>query len=367
MGRSMRKSLRLAFVVVIVAALAACSQVAPQSPTFSTQSIRMLVKSGTSTMQAGPQAMLHGVVSPEFSPMQFEGDSMDGQAIQQLAVGASKRGGAVVNRIPAKTQVPMTPPSNTAATQGLSTQAITTGANFEGLNLFDQRTANNGNQFTVEPPDQGLCVGNGYVLEAVNDVLKVFNTDGSTALGTVDLNTFYHYAPAIDRNTGVYGPGVTDPSCMYDAANGKWLVVSLTLDYNADGSWNGRNTLDIAVSSSEDPVTSTWSIYHLDVTNDGQHCPCLGDYPHIGMNANGFFITTNNFPLVSSPSQGKSAGYNGSWVYAFDKTGLEAGDSGVSVAAMPARDSKGVVGYSVWPAASVGRVPVRAATASSTS
>jgi hypothetical protein len=32
---------------------------------------------------------------------------------------------------------------------------------FEGLNLFQQRYARGGNQFTVEPPDQGMCVGNG--------------------------------------------------------------------------------------------------------------------------------------------------------------------------------------------------------------
>jgi hypothetical protein len=37
---------------------------------------------------------------------------------------------------------------------------------FDGLNFFDQRFANNGNQFSVEPPDQALCAGNGFVLEA---------------------------------------------------------------------------------------------------------------------------------------------------------------------------------------------------------
>src|SRR5207249_4306871 len=41
---------------------------------------------------------------------------------------------------------------------------------FEGLNHYQQRYARGGNQFSVEPPDQGLCVGNGYVVEAVNDV-----------------------------------------------------------------------------------------------------------------------------------------------------------------------------------------------------
>ena len=36
-------------------------------------------------------------------------------------------------------------------------------ASFEGLNLYQQRYARGGNQFSVEPPDQALCVGNGYV------------------------------------------------------------------------------------------------------------------------------------------------------------------------------------------------------------
>ena len=36
--------------------------------------------------------------------------------------------------------------------------------------------ANNGNQFSLEPPDQGLCAGNGFVIETVNDVIQVYNT-----------------------------------------------------------------------------------------------------------------------------------------------------------------------------------------------
>ncbi len=50
------------------------------------------------------------------------------------------------------------------------------GTHFQGLNLIDQRFANGGNQFSVEPPDQALCAGNGFVLEAVNDVMRVYNT-----------------------------------------------------------------------------------------------------------------------------------------------------------------------------------------------
>ena len=55
------------------------------------------------------------------------------------------------------------------------------GPSFEGLNHYQQRYSRGGNQFSVEPPDQGLCVGNGYIVEAVNDVMNVFSTSGTGA------------------------------------------------------------------------------------------------------------------------------------------------------------------------------------------
>src|SRR3989441_4284199 len=82
---------------------------------------------------------------------------------------------------------------------------------FEGLNHYQQRYSRGGNQFSIEPPDQGLCVGNGYVVEAVNEVMNVYNTAGQSVLPdntatnivgghprnvnhAVDLNSFYGYA-----------------------------------------------------------------------------------------------------------------------------------------------------------------------------
>ena len=60
-------------------------------------------------------------------------------------------------------------PAPTAPNVGVTHRKPGVQKTWQGLNLFDQRYANNGNQFTVEPPDQSLCVGNGYVVEAVND------------------------------------------------------------------------------------------------------------------------------------------------------------------------------------------------------
>src|SRR5581483_4952534 len=176
-----------------------------------------------------------------------------------------------------------------------------------GLNLHDQRFANGGNQFAVEPPDQGLCAGNGFVLESVNDVLRIFDSAGDALTGPIDLNSFYGYAPAINRAARpvTFGPSVTDPSCYFDQEAHRWFHLVLTLDRASPTAQtlSGTNHLDIAVSTTADP-TKPWVVYHIPVQNDGTqgtpdhncvarvgtqlvHGPCLGDYPHIGADAHG--------------------------------------------------------------------------------
>src|SRR4051812_12436486 len=119
---------------------------------------------------------------------------------------------------------------------------------FDGLNHRDQRIANNGNQFSLEPPDQALCVGNGHVVEAVNDAFRVYNPDGSGQTGVVDLNTFFGYPPTINRTTGVFGPELTDPTCLYDPTTRRFFLVVLTLEATEEGDLTGDNHLDIAVT-----------------------------------------------------------------------------------------------------------------------
>src|ERR671935_2029292 len=249
---------------------------------------------------------------------------------------------------------------------------------FQGLNHYQQRYSRGGNQFSVEPPDQGMCAGNGYVVEAVNDVFNVYsastgqsvlpdNTATNIVAGfprnvnhAVDLNSFYGYAPAINRSTGVRGPFVTDPSCLYDAATQRFFVVVLTLNTNPNGSFTLVNHLDLAVSATSNP-TGLWNIYRIDVTNDGTNTgganpgPFLGDYPHIGADANGFYITTNAYPWCCN-------GFSGAQIYALSKAQLAAAAASV---AMEHIDTSGMVdepseagstqpGFTVWPAQSPG-------------
>jgi hypothetical protein len=221
---------------------------------------------------------------------------------------------------------------------------------FDGLNHRQQRTASNGNQFSLEPPDQGLCAGGGYIVEAVNDAFRVYNADGTGQTGVVDLNTLFGYPPVVNRTTGVFGPELTDPSCLFDPTTHHFFLVVLTLDQTPDGNLTGTNHLDIAVAA--DP-TSTWNVYRLDVTDDGSngtpvhpHCPCIGDYPHLGVDANGFYLTTNEYSFFGPE-------FNSAQVYAFSKRALARGDADVLVTQLDTTAAdKGLNGFTIWPAQS---------------
>jgi hypothetical protein len=301
------------------------------------------------------QIALAGIGSPvtgEFVPSsatlsspEFRGTPSSGPALPQFngIISASASGGSGGERAQPNPQL---------------------NASFEGLNLFQQRWARGGNQFTVEPPDQGLCVGNGYIVETVNDVFNVYNSSGVSQLapnnvgGAVDLNSFFGYPPAINRSTGVYGQFVTDPSCLYDAQTKRFFVVALTLERLPNGRLTLVNHLDLAVSTTSNP-TGTWKIYKLDVTNDGSNpkwpCPCLGDYPHIGADAYGFYITTNSYPWTAVSSE-----FAGAQIYAFSKRQLAAGAASVGVTRVDTWDAVNVPsdagpkqpGFTVWPSVS---------------
>ena len=129
------------------------SAVSAQSSGFYTRQIPL---AGTSSPQTGDFAPSDGSgIQVEFPG---QGDAEDG--------GPGPVPGIVVNRSLSK-----------GAGKGVSVnsgkkaksnpQLNTT---FSGLNHYQQRYSRGGNQFSLEPPDQGLCVGNGYVVEATNDV-----------------------------------------------------------------------------------------------------------------------------------------------------------------------------------------------------
>ena len=233
---------------------------------------------------------------------------------------------------------------------------------FEGLNHRASRLAENGNAFSGEPADQALCVGNGYIVESVNSAIRVYNeADGSPASPTLSLNQLYGFAPAINRTTGVFGPFTFDVACHYDPHSDRWFHLAVDLDQHpTTGAFTGRNYLDLAVSQSGDP-RGAWNVYRIPAINDGSegtpdhNCaggPCFGDFPHLGVDRNGVYITTNEFPLFGD-------GFNGAQIYAMSKTALASGASTLDIflfdTSQPANDDpNGVLGFTLWPALHAG-------------
>jgi len=162
---------------------------------------------------------------------------------------------------------------------------------FAGLDHFDSRFASNGNQFSGEPPDQGLCVGGNFVIETINSVTAVYNASTHKMVaGPTSLSAFFDLPPEVIRSTPpVFFSETTDPRCYFDTATGHWFMTMLNLALDpVAGSFTGQTAVFIAVSQTSDP-TGAWSVFSLNTTDDGNHnspshpgCPCVGDQPLIG-------------------------------------------------------------------------------------
>jgi hypothetical protein len=200
---------------------------------------------------------------------------------------------------------------------------------FEGLSVRDSRYADGGNQFTGEPPDQALCVGAGFVMEGVNTAIAVYDHSGAQLVPTVSINEFFGLAHEYNRDDGTFGPSSFDPVCLYDAQIKRWILLVTELDQDPfSGELTGGSHLFFAVSTSADPL-GEYSRYSITTTNGDrtdERCPCFDDFPHIGTDTNGFYITANRFPIFRG-------GYNGAQMYAMSKSGLAA--SAVGAADMP--------------------------------
>src|ERR1700737_834097 len=227
---------------------------------------------------------------------------------------------------------------------------------FPGLTHFDQRFSGSGKyantNFSLEPPDQGLCVGDGFVMEAVNDALAVYSASGTLLSGPTALSQFYGLAPEIVRPNGPFGPFISDPKCYFDRDTRRWFVTELEIDTDpTTGAFANHSSVLIAVSQTSDPK-GKYYLFSFDTTDAGHpgcSTGCFGDQPLIGADANGFYVSTNEFP-ISGP------GFNGTQLYAMSKTALEAGklptivhiDVGETI---PTPDVGGIW-YSVQPATS---------------
>lgn len=249
-----------------------------------------LLSHGNATHAASPQSS--GATTGKLTPVAVvdpKSLTMTGTSSSSFPKGARRY--QSVAKSPA--HVPQTATTSQVSSAGTLLQG------FNGVSSRDSAVTNFGAEF--EPPDQGLCVGNGFVVEPVNSAYTIYRQNGKVVAGPFNVNKLFDEG---------FKQFTSDPRCYFDKATHTWFAIILFIN-----SANTGARTDIAVNNSGDPTTP-WTVYHLDATDNGHPgCPCFGDQPTLGIDAFNLYITTNEFS-ITGPA------FNGAQIYAVSKPDL---------------------------------------------
>jgi hypothetical protein len=183
----------------------------------------------------------------------------------------------------------------------------------------------------VEPPDQGMCAGNGHVVETNNiGEILVFNQALKRVSPVISLDTLMGLTKRGWSSGG-------DPSCLFDPANGgHWFfteIVSASPE-SKGGPFAGcfiakaRTCLEgIAVTTGSSPF-GPYNVYFLNANYNPKQPGApflLNDFAKIGATRDAFTMFYDEFPLSGSKPGLGGGFFNGAQQFAFSKNGLERG------------------------------------------
>ncbi|MFZ0977122.1 MAG: hypothetical protein WAN22_33205 [Solirubrobacteraceae bacterium] len=202
----------------------------------------------------------------------------------------------------------------------------------KGLNAVDSATHTTNEFSDVEPPDQGLCAGNGSVVETNNiGEILVFNSALQRTSAPISLDTIMGLTSRAWSSGG-------DPSCEFDPSNGgHWFfteIVSASPE-STGGAFTGCFSAvanecyeGIAVSQGSSP-TGPYYVYYVNADYNPKepgYPYLLNDFAKIGVTRDAFLLFYDEFPLNTGAAPGFGGGFfNGAQEFAFDKSALEHG------------------------------------------
>jgi hypothetical protein len=202
----------------------------------------------------------------------------------------------------------------------------------KGINAVDSASApTNPLGQDIEPPDQGLCAGNGSVAEDNNiGQILVFDSRLHRESAIIPLDTI------MGLTTKGWSSG-GDISCLYDYSNGgHWFFTEFaSASTEASGGpfagcFNAvANTCFEAIAVTDG--NSPYGPYHVYFVN-ANYNPAepgapflLNDFTKIGATQDAFLMFYDEFPLSSSAPGIGGGAFNGAQEFAFDKNALERG------------------------------------------
>jgi fibronectin type 3 domain-containing protein len=155
----------------------------------------------------------------------------------------------------------------------------------------------------LEPPDNGLAVGNDHLIAAGNVSWGIWKKSDGARLFLIPFTDWYQ---GLD-NTGF----IFDPRVDFDERTGRYYLWTVSVDFNTEQAF-----VDLSVSMSSDPL-GTWAKYVFNVKENNPSSWL--DFPSVGHNDTALFITGNVF------------GFDFSWQHttlrALDKAKLLAGQA----------------------------------------
>ena len=203
----------------------------------------------------------------------------------------------------------------------------------KGLNAVDSGTLPTNPLGDIEPADQGLCAGNGFVVETNNiGEILVFNQRLHRLSSPIPLDTLM----------GLTGRGWSsggDPSCLYDYSNGGHWIFTEIASANTEasggpftGCFSGAKASTcyeaIAVTVGSNPF-GPYNVYFLNANynaNEPGYPYLLNDFAKISTTRDAFLLFYDEFPLNLAKAPGFGGGFfNGAQELAFDKNALEEG------------------------------------------
>ncbi|HEX3601283.1 MAG TPA: hypothetical protein VHU84_14120, partial [Lacipirellulaceae bacterium] len=151
-------------------------------------------------------------------------------------------------------------------------QTFSIGANFTTIT----RSQTNGLVGIIEPPDTMGAAGPNNFVTFNNGSFSVFSKNGALVSQVSDTS---FWTSALGSDPG----GLSDPRVLYDPASQRWFASMITTDQATN------NKVLIARSNSSDPTQGFQGVSFSTISNR------FADFPTLGLDANGVYVTTNNF------------------------------------------------------------------------
>ena len=288
-----------------------------------------LLSGPVNTPSTGAAASGHRLGTGRGSSTRLRAHAMPSPDLRHVRLSAAERrqlAHSPSNPLPSVSCLPLGPGCNRISTSNGGATGV------KGLNAVDNGSLSTNPLGDIEPPDQGLCAGNGYVVEANNiGEILVFNTALKRESAPIPLDTLM----------GLTGLGYSsggDPSCVYDPSNGGHFffteIVSATSEANGGtfaGCFAGKANScyeGIAVTDGDSPFGPYHVYFSAADYNPAEpgYPSLLNDFAKISVTRDAFLMFYDEFPLLPSSLPGFGGGFfNGAQELAFRKSALEDG------------------------------------------